>query len=74
MMTLESYLPTRIVELTVHTCDLAGALHLRSSVPADAAAATFGVLGALAAAKGNAAPALLALTGRQSLPPGYSLM
>jgi len=74
VMTLEGYLPTRIVELTVHTCDLAAALHLDPTVPPDAAAVTFTVLGALAAAQGSAAPALLALTGRRPLPPGYSLM
>lgn len=74
VMTLEGYLPTRIVELTVHTCDLAAALHLDPTVPPDAAAATFTVLGALAAAQGSTAPALLALTGRRPLPRGFSLM
>jgi hypothetical protein len=74
VMTLEGYLPTRIVELTVHTCDLAAALDLDAAVPTDAAAASFAVLGALAAGQGSAAPALLALTGRRPLPPGYSLM
>ena len=74
VMTLEGYLPTRIVELTVHTCDLTAALHLDPAVPTDAAAASFAVLGALAAGQGSAAPALLALTGRRPLPPGYSLM
>ncbi len=74
VMTLQAYLPTRIVELTVHTCDLATALHLDPAVPPDAAATTFAVLGALAAAESSAAPALLALTGRRPLPPGYSLM
>lgn len=73
-MTLEGYLPTRVVELTVHTCDLSAALHREAAVPPDAAAATFAVLGALAAADASAAPALLALTGRRPLPPGYSLM
>lgn len=74
VMTLESYLPTRIVELTVHTCDLAAALHLDPTVPPDAATATFTALGAVAAGRGSAAPVLLALTGRRPLPPGFSLM
>lgn len=73
-MTLEGYLPTRVVELTVHTCDLAAAVHLRATVPADAAGFAFVALGALAAADGRAAPVLLALTGRRSLPEGFSLV
>lgn len=62
------------MELTVHTCDLAAALDQPIAVPPDAAAATFAVLGSLAAADGSAGPALLALTGRPPLAPGFSLM
>lgn len=74
VMTVQDYLPTRVVELTVHTCDLAAALDLEVAVPADTAQIAFAALGSLAAAYGSAASALLALTGRRPLPQGYSLM
>nr|MDQ2709401.1 maleylpyruvate isomerase N-terminal domain-containing protein [Actinomycetota bacterium] len=73
MMTLEGYLPTRTLELTVHTCDLAGALGVSADVPRSPAADTFAVVGGLAAAQGRASAALLALTGRRVLPAGYSV-
>lgn len=74
VMTLEGYLPTRVVELSVHTCDVAEALGIEAAVPPEVAQVAFAVLGSLAAASNSAAPALLALTGRRSLPQGYSLM
>ncbi|AZI56876.1 hypothetical protein EH165_00520 [Nakamurella antarctica] len=73
-MTLEGYLPTRTLELTVHTCDLAAALGVTADVPQAAAAEAFAVIGGLAAAQGTASAALLALTGRSSLPAGYSVL
>lgn len=73
MMTLEGYLPTRTLELTVHTCDLAAALGVSADVPRAAAADTFAVVGGLAVAQGWASEALLALTGRRVLPAGYSV-
>lgn len=74
VMAVEAYLPTRVVELVVHTCDLAAALHVEAVVPADAARVAFAALGSLAAASGSADRALLALTGRRALPEGYSLV
>ncbi|HET8589984.1 MAG TPA: maleylpyruvate isomerase N-terminal domain-containing protein [Nakamurella sp.] len=73
-MTLQGYLPTRTLELTVHTCDLAAALGVPAAVPPDAAAETFALIGGLAAAQGTASSALLALTGRRPLPTGYSVL
>lgn len=73
-MTLEGYLPSRTLELTVHTCDLAAALGVTADVPREAAAAAFAVIGGLAAAQGTASAALLALTGRRPLPVGYSVL
>ena len=73
-MTLEGYLPTRTLELTVHTCDLAAALGVSADVPQGAVANTFAVIGGLAAAQGTAHAALLALTGRSALPAGYSVL
>lgn len=74
VMTAEAYLPTRVVELVVHTCDLAAALDVEAAVPADAARVAFAELGSLAAGSGGAASALLALTGRRALPESCSLM
>lgn len=71
-MTLAGYLPTRTLELTVHTCDLATAAGLEVDVPVTAAAATAGLLGAVAARRGLAVPLLLAATGRRGLPDGFS--
>lgn len=73
-MTLAGYLPTRTLELTVHTCDLAAALGVSADVPRAAAADAFAVIGDLAAAQGTAAEAVLALTGRRRLPAGYSVL
>ncbi|BAH48704.1 maleylpyruvate isomerase N-terminal domain-containing protein [Rhodococcus opacus] len=73
-MTLQGYLPTRTLELTVHTCDLAAALGVDADVPREAVAETFAVIGGLAAVQGTAPAALLALTGRSPLPAGYSVL
>ncbi|MEN0138549.1 MAG: maleylpyruvate isomerase N-terminal domain-containing protein [Rhodococcus sp. (in: high G+C Gram-positive bacteria)] len=73
-MTLQGYLPTRTLELTVHTCDLAAALGVSADVPREAVAETFAVIGGLAAVQGTASAALLALTGRLPLPAGYSVL
>ena len=73
-MTLQGYLPTRTLELTVHTCDLAAALGVSADVPRRAAADAFAVVGGLAAAQGTASAALLAMTGRLPLPAGYSVL
>jgi uncharacterized protein (TIGR03083 family) len=73
-MTLQGYLPTRTLELTVHTCDLAAALGVSADIPRGAAAEVFAVIGGLAAAQGTASAALLALTGRVPLPAGYSVL
>jgi uncharacterized protein (TIGR03083 family) len=73
-MTLAGYLPTRTLELTVHTCDLAAALGVSVEIPRVAAADTFAVIGGLAAAQGTAPAALLALTGRVTLPSAFSVL
>ncbi|PON15866.1 hypothetical protein C2W62_21525 [Candidatus Entotheonella serta] len=58
-MRLIDYLPTRVLELTVHTLDIAAAI----STPVTLAASR----------PDRVAPLLLAATGRQALPPGYSV-
>ncbi|PKQ24139.1 MAG: hypothetical protein CVT65_04620 [Actinobacteria bacterium HGW-Actinobacteria-5] len=73
-MRLVDYLPTRILELTVHTADLATALGLPVEPPALPAAVTLRLLCDLAVARGEAGPLLLAATGRGSLPGDYSVL
>lgn len=73
-MRLADYLPTRILELTVHTADLATALGLSVEPPALPARLTLQLLTELAVAEGRAGPLLLAATGRGGLPSGYSVL
>ncbi len=73
-MRLRDYLPTRAFELAVHTCDLARALGLPLDVPPSAAAETSAVVARVAAADGTAGRVLLALTGREALPAGFSVL
>lgn len=73
-LTLEDYLPTRVVELAVHACDLGVALGVQVDVPREVAEVAFAVLGELAATRPDVSAVLLALTGRRPLPEGYSLM
>jgi uncharacterized protein (TIGR03083 family) len=71
---LRDYLPTRTLELTVHTCDLCSALGLAPHVPAAAARAALDLVAALASAGGSAAPLLRAATGRGPLPDGFTVL
>jgi hypothetical protein len=72
-LSLADYLATRVVEVCVHTLDLADALGLaEAEPPGEAAMLSVWVLGALAA---EPSPAVLlrALTGRVPLPQGFSV-
>lgn len=73
-MRLGDYLPTRTFELVVHTADLARALHLPIDPPATAASQALRLVADLAVVGGVAGPLLLAATGRDGLPPGFSVM
>jgi hypothetical protein len=73
-MRLVDYLPTRTVELTVHTCDLAAALGEEMDVPDSAAMESLTVLGELAVRGRRAAPLLLATTGRGGLPADFTVL
>ena len=73
-MRLADYLPTRTFELTVHTCDLATALGAPLEVPPAAATESIEVLGSLASSRQLAGSLLLAATGRQPLPAGFSII
>ncbi len=71
---LADYLPTRILELVVHTADLAVALGVPSEPPALPAGVTLRLVGDLAVAGGHAGPLLLAATGRAGLPSGFTVL
>ena len=69
-ITLSEYLATRVVELGVHTLDLARATSQHAELHSDTAAVVLSVLTQLA----SPTHLILALTGRQSLPDDYNLL
>jgi uncharacterized protein (TIGR03083 family) len=73
-MRLRDYLPTRTFELAVHTADLATALGEPPAVPAAPAAQALSIVADLAPSRGLAGPLLLAATGRQGPPGGFSVL
>ncbi|MGQ0617387.1 MAG: maleylpyruvate isomerase family mycothiol-dependent enzyme [Acidimicrobiia bacterium] len=77
VMRLIDYLPSRVFELTVHRLDLAAATGTDDGPPEGLSAATeiTAIIAAALAARGpHPGAALLALTGRRPLPPGYSVV
>jgi hypothetical protein len=68
------YLVTRVLELTVHTCDLCAAIDLDEPPPEVAAAVAFSVLGGLAAHHPERGELLRALTGRVALAHGANVL
>lgn len=73
-MRLGDYLPTRTLELVVHTCDLVVALGEPPEPPERAAAQALELLGRVAARTGRAGDLLLAATGRRALPRDFTLL
>lgn len=73
-MRLIDYLPTRILELTIHTLDLAAAIGREAEPPGLATEVTFEVVASLARRRGQAGALLLAATGRGPLPAGFSVL
>ena len=72
-MLLRDYLVTRVLELTVHTADLASALGLPAEPPALPASITLKIVCDLAIADGRAGRLLLGATGR-GLPDGFTVL
>ena len=69
---LADYLPTRILEIVLHTLDVARAVGI-SVVPARSAlTVTLSLLAEIAVEHGDGVAVALALSGRQPLPDGYS--
>ena len=72
-LALADYLATRVVELTVHTVDIAVAIGLEDAEPPRAASrVTVQVLAELAA-EPSPSRLLRALTGRAALPEGFNV-
>ncbi|MDV2478224.1 maleylpyruvate isomerase family mycothiol-dependent enzyme [Rhodococcus zopfii] len=73
-MRLHSYLPTRTFELAVHGLDIAAAAGVPFALPDDVLMETTLLAARIAVALGDGATVLSALTGRTSLPGGYSVV
>jgi len=71
---LSEYLRTRIFELAVHTIDLSKATGIAHSVPQDAIDDALSLATSIVTRRGNAVDLLFALTGRDGLPEGYSIV
>lgn len=73
-MRLSDYLPTRTFELVVHTADLAAAIGVPSEPPAVPAAQALELVARLAVEERAAGRLLRAVTGREGLPPGFTVL
>ena len=73
-MRLSDYLPTRIFELAVHSVDLARATGQPDALPPAVCDSAMQVAVAISARRGEGQSVLLALTGREPLPDGYSVV
>jgi uncharacterized protein (TIGR03083 family) len=73
-MAIAEYVVTRSFELTVHTCDLLRALDRPAHPPPEVASSALRLVAELTAANERVAEVLLALTGRNALPEGFSAL
>lgn len=73
-MLVRDWLPTRTFELVVHSTDIAEAAGVPFEVAPEAVAEAVTQAAQIAAAVGDAAPVLRALTGRAPLPDGFSVV
>jgi uncharacterized protein (TIGR03083 family) len=71
-MTLADYLPSRTAELTIHTLDITQAIGVEMDVPVDALQESLRFVARMSAGKGTGEIVLRALTGRGTLPEGFS--
>lgn len=73
-MRLGDYLPTRTFELVVHGLDVARATGLPAAYPDDVLEEAARLAVAVAVRTGRGEDLLLAVTGRTTLPPGFSVV
>jgi uncharacterized protein (TIGR03083 family) len=71
---LHTYLPTRTFELAVHGLDIAHAVDISLVLPADVLAEATTLSARIAVSEGYGETVLLALTGRDGLPPSFSIV
>ena len=71
-MRLANYLPTRILEVVLHTLDVARAVGISVVPTRSALSVTLSLLAEIAVEHGDGVAVVLALSGRQPLPDGYS--
>ncbi|WP_426244466.1 maleylpyruvate isomerase N-terminal domain-containing protein [Nocardioides sp. LHG3406-4] len=73
-MRVAAFLPTRTFELCVHGLDIAAATGVRLDLPSAPVEESAAVAALSAAQRGLGPDLLLAMTGRRSLPPGFSVV
>ena len=73
-MHLSDYLPTRIFELGLHSVDLARAIGVPEALPPEVADGILALSLEVARRRGDSHALMCALTGRGSLPGGYSVV
>ncbi|MGW5452159.1 maleylpyruvate isomerase family mycothiol-dependent enzyme [Nocardia sp. NPDC003979] len=73
-MRLYTYLPTRTFELAVHSLDIAAATGLPCELPEDVLTEAIVLAARTAVHLGDGVPVLSALTGRTTLPQGFSVV
>lgn len=71
---LHTYLPTRTFELAVHGLDIARAVGISLELPAAVLEEATELAARIAVAEGHGQTVLLALTGRDELPPSFSIV
>ena len=71
---LVEYLPTPVLEVVVHTLDIADAAEVTFEPSSDALNATLALLSDIAVAHGDGIALALALSGRRSLPEGFNVL
>ena len=71
---LIDYLPTRVLEIVVHTLDVAQAAAVPVELSHDALTVTLALLGEIAVAHGDGAALAMALSGRRSLAGDFNVL
>jgi hypothetical protein len=73
-MRLSAYLSTRTIELVIHGGDLSRAVGVPFHAPEEALTEVASVLAAVAVRRGLAPTLLAAMTGRETLPEGFTVL
>ena len=71
---LVDFLPTRVMEVVIHTMDIAEAAGLAVEPSHDALTATLALVSEIAVAHGDGVALAMELSGRRSLPEGFNVL